>query len=116
MDINCGISYKEDLEKVKKVAVEAIEKCGFDKEEIKPVEVFFNSFGDSSINFTLRYWQFASSQRDFNAAKDKGFIALKKAFDQNGIVIPFPIRTLDFGISGGVRMDELDLSFSEKRK
>lgn len=27
--------------------------------------------------------------------------SIKKAFDQNDITIPFPIRTLDFGIKGG---------------
>ena len=31
---------------------------------------------------------------------------LKKAFNQNGITIPFPIRTLDFGIKGGERLGE----------
>jgi small conductance mechanosensitive channel len=34
------------------------------------------------------------------------FKSLKKAFDAEGIMIPFPIRTLDFGIKGGVNLKE----------
>ncbi len=34
--------------------------------------------------------------RDILIAKNKAIIALKKAFDENDINIPFPIRTIDF--------------------
>ncbi len=34
------------------------------------------------------------------------YIAIKKAFDENDIMIPFPIRTLDFGIKGGEKLAE----------
>ena len=33
-------------------------------------------------------------------------ILIKEAFDKNKIVIPFPIRTLDFGIKGGERLSD----------
>jgi small conductance mechanosensitive channel len=38
-------------------------------------------------------------------------IAIKRAFDENGITIPFPIRTLDFGagVVGGERLDAMKL-------
>jgi small conductance mechanosensitive channel len=32
---------------------------------------------------------------------------LKKAFDENDIPIPYPIRTLDFGIKGGENLSEI---------
>lgn len=41
------------------------------------------------------------------ALQDLAIIALKKAFDKNNITIPFPIRTLDFGVVGGLRLDEI---------
>jgi len=107
IDIECGVSYGDDLEKVKKVATEAIENCGMNINETKPVEVFFSSFGDSSINFTLRFWKNVTAQTDYLAAKSEAIIALKKAFDENDISIPFPITTLDFGVSGGLRIDEI---------
>jgi small-conductance mechanosensitive channel len=31
---------------------------------------------------------------------------IKKAYDENNIMIPFPIRTLDFGIKGGEILNE----------
>lgn len=34
-------------------------------------------------------------------------MAIKKAFDDNDIMIPFPIRTLDFGIKGGEKLDTM---------
>jgi small conductance mechanosensitive channel len=37
-------------------------------------------------------------------------INIKKAYDENDIMIPFPIRTLDFGIKGGKELSEVNLS------
>lgn len=106
VDIECGISYGEDLEKVEKVAIEAVSKLErlMDK---KPVEVMFSEFGSSSINFTLRFWMEAASHKDYMVMLSKGIKALKAAFDANDITIPYPIRTLDFGIKGGLPLGEV---------
>lgn len=32
---------------------------------------------------------------------------IKKAYDESNIMIPFPIRTLDFGIKGGVPLNQM---------
>lgn len=32
---------------------------------------------------------------------------IKKAYDANDIMIPFPIRTMDFGIKGGKPLTEI---------
>lgn len=109
VDIECGVSYGDDLEKAKRVALEAIEGL---EERIpgRDVEFYYKEFGGSSINFVLRFWiAFGRSQTDFLAAQSGAVIALKRAFDDNDITIPFPIRTLDFGILGGVPLrEELD--------
>jgi small conductance mechanosensitive channel len=105
IDIECGIAYKEDLVRVKKIAIEAIENSGLEPGSIQPVKVFFHSFGESSINFTIQFWQKAATQNEFNEDKDRGLIALKTDFDRNGIVIPFPIRTLDYTIHGATKTD-----------
>jgi small conductance mechanosensitive channel len=39
-------------------------------------------------------------------AQSDGIMKIKKAFDENDIMIPFPIRTLDFGIKGGEKLYE----------
>jgi len=54
-------------------------------------------FGDSSINFKIRF-RGAAEEKTCLTARSK---AIKVAFDAQGITIPFPIRTLDFGIVGG---------------
>ncbi|WP_235297898.1 mechanosensitive ion channel family protein [Portibacter marinus] len=112
IDLSCGVSYGDDLEKVEEITLDAIK--GLEGlMEYKPVEVMFTEFGDSSINFTVRYWIEAGTQKDYTLAKSNGIRAIKKAFDANDIMIPFPIRTLDFGIKGGVPMSKM-LSIKEK--
>jgi small conductance mechanosensitive channel len=40
---------------------------------------------------------------------------LKKAFDESDVTIPFPIRTLDFGVVGGEKLsDVLPSTFYDK--
>jgi len=58
-------------------------------------EVFYRQFGESSIDFDLRIWLAASDEPSFLAARSEAIIAVKEAFDEHKIVIPFPIRTLD---------------------
>lgn len=106
IDLSCGVAYGDDLEQAKKVALDAIKGLDYLKEG-KNVDLYYNEFGDSSINFVLRYWVDFSKQTDYLQAQSDGIMALKKAFDANGITIPFPIRTLDFGVVGGERLDEI---------
>jgi len=107
IDITCGVAYGDDLEKVKKVALAAIQNSDLKTQEHKPIDLFFTDFGDSSINFKLTFWKRVTVQRDYSAAQSQAIMAIKKAFDENGITIPFPITTLDFGVVGGVGIDEL---------
>ncbi|MCA6073267.1 mechanosensitive ion channel family protein [Fulvivirga sedimenti] len=100
IDLECGISYGDNLRKVREVSIEAISKVPTIKKD-REVEFFFTGFGDSSINFVVRYWIDFKRIPDYMTAQSEGVILLKEAFDQNGITIPFPIRTLDFGIKGG---------------
>lgn len=111
LDLTVGVSYGEDLSKVKKVALEAVKDIEhLDKN--KKTHVWFKSFGDSSINFTLAIWMDAVKQPMFNTFRSDVIMALKTAFDQNDIMIPFPIRTLDFGIKGGEKLNEMELHMS----
>jgi small conductance mechanosensitive channel len=112
VEVECGVSYGEDLEKVKEVVLHCIKNSTIELLPNKPVELFFKEFGESSINFVLRFWPVGISQRDHFDNVDKAIIAIKKAFDANDIMIPFPIRTLDFGIKGGVKLEEMSLFHS----
>lgn len=53
------------------------------------------SFGDSSIDFLVRYWT-SSDQAAVNRTQTQVIVAIKQAFDQTGISIPYPIRSLYF--------------------
>ena len=108
VDLSCGVSYGDDLEKVRQITIEAIKaNVAYDRE--RKLELFFNEFGDSSINYTLRFWlaDRKSGQADFLEAQSDAIMAIKRAYDENDIMIPFPIRTLDFGIKGGEKLSEV---------
>lgn len=105
VDLACGVAYGDDLERARAVALEAIEGLDFVRSE-RGVELFYREFGGSSIDFDLRFWISYGAQRDFVHARSEAIIALKKAFDDSGVTIPFPIRTLDFGVVGGEPLRE----------
>lgn len=106
IDITCGVSYADDLEKAKRIAIEAIEALP-NRIEGRGVDLYYNEFGGSSINFLLMFWiRFTSHHADFMEAQSQAVMAIKQAFAENGITIPFPIRTLDFGIRGGATLHE----------
>jgi small conductance mechanosensitive channel len=100
MDLVVGISYGDDLKKVKNVALSALEPVSL-RSLNDPIEFYFEEFSDSSINFSLRVWLDSTEQPAFLEARSQAIMLLKNAFDENDITIPFPIRTLDFGIKGG---------------
>jgi small conductance mechanosensitive channel len=108
VDLSCGVSYGDDLEKVKKLTIAAI-KDGVAYDTNKDVQLFYNEFGNSSINYTLRFWlaQGKSGQADYLSAQSDAIMAIKRTYDANDIMIPFPIRTLDFGIKGGEKLSEM---------
>lgn len=108
IDLTCGVSYGDDLSKVKEITIQAIKNnVAFDEQ--KGIQLFFNEFGSSSINYTLRFWlaQNSTEQPAYLQAQSDAIMAIKSAYDDNDIMIPFPIRTLDFGIKGGEKLREM---------
>jgi len=104
VDLSCGVSYGDDLEKARDVATEAVDELEHVLSN-RGIEFYFDEFGASSINFKVRFWVAFSTNPDFWDARSEAIIAITKAFDANDIMIPFPIRTLDFGIRGGEKLD-----------
>ena len=105
IDITIGVSYGEDLRLVESVTRKALENI---EERIKTedIEVYYNEFDSSSINFQVRIWINYPANNAYLKAKHEAIIRIKEAFDENDIIIPFPIRTLDFGIKGGMSLGE----------
>ncbi|PQJ33131.1 mechanosensitive ion channel protein MscS [Nonlabens arenilitoris] len=94
--VHCGVGYESDLDHVREVAKQAI-LDNFDQIKSKDdVEFYYREFGDSSINFMLRFYYDIENGLQKLINTSEAIIVIKKAFDREGINIPFPIRTLQF--------------------
>lgn len=94
--VNCGVGYESDLQEVEDLTVKIIGD-NFEQNYGEGVEFFFTEFGDSSINFMVRFWTDVTGFKQEHAARHQAIKLMKKHFDEKGFNIPFPIRTLDFG-------------------
>lgn len=106
IDLEVGVSYAEDLATARRVAVEAVSGVSSRLPD-REVELFYQEFGDSSIDFVVRFWIRFGRQAEFQAARSEAIERVKAAFDEAGITIPFPIRTLDFGSASGARPEQI---------
>lgn len=105
MDLTVGVSYGDDLEKVKTVALQSVQEIqNLSKDD--EITMFYQEFGDSSINFIIRLWINTPEQIIYLRVKSEAVMRIKKAFDEHNITVPFPIRTLDFAIKGGATLSE----------
>jgi len=92
VSLDVGVAYDTDLQKASDVALHAIRAVPGLLNDPPPV-LFFHNFGESSIDFTIRYW-FDTAENDIFTAMDIGVRAIKQAFDREGIEIPYPIRSV----------------------
>jgi small conductance mechanosensitive channel len=105
IDLELSISYSDNMQNVEGIVITAINKI-----DILPsteVEFFYTKFGDFGIHLVVRYWIKFSRQAAYMKAVSDGMKNIKTAFDENDIVIPFPIRTLDFGVNGGKHLSQV---------
>ncbi|MCB9034073.1 MAG: mechanosensitive ion channel [Chitinophagales bacterium] len=80
-------------EKTKNIAIAAIQQK-FPNNDGSKVEFYYTNFGDSAIDFLLRFWVDAKENKTALEVKSEAIIAIKTAFDEHKINIPFPITTL----------------------
>lgn len=113
LDLSVGISYGEDLDKVKQVTLDAVKAISV-LESGEGTRLFYESFADSSINLTLQIWINSPEQPVYLQARSEAIMLIKKAYDDNNISIPYPIRTLDFGMKGGEKLSDLVLHMDGK--
>ncbi len=98
IDLAVGVSYDADLSQVRELTIQAIKTIDGIMPE-KPIEVYYNEFGGSSINFTVRFWTANTHTSNFVLLKSNAVEAIKTKFDANNINIPFPISTIDLSMS-----------------
>jgi len=95
VQIDIGIGYGMDIEKTRKIIIDAVEKVdGILKD--KPVDALYNEMGDSSMIFRVRWW--IESYEDTRRIYDRVNTALQIALDGENIVMPNPISDVNFKI------------------
>ncbi len=91
-DLEIGVDYNTDLSEAVDVLLKAVSEADGVLSHPAP-EVDGLGFGESSIDFAVRYWTLPQKV-NVRRTRTKVMIALKQACDRAGINIPYPIRTL----------------------
>jgi len=87
-----GVAYGTDLERAQRVLRVAVESCPKVLEHPEP-EVLLEGFGDSSVDFVVRFWH-TPSIADFWTTRSEVAFAVNRELAAADITIPFPQQTL----------------------
>lgn len=90
--ITVGTAYGSDTRRVMQLLGEAAERHGVVEKEPKP-QVLLADFGESTLNFELRYWVDVIKVNSAQVSSDLRLM-IAAAFADNGIVIAWPQRDL----------------------
>jgi small-conductance mechanosensitive channel len=85
-DLQVGIAYKEDIERVKEILNNVATKNTLCLDEPAPLFILLG-FGSSSVDIQLSVW---AKKENFLALKNSMYQEIKKTFDEQNIEIPFP--------------------------
>ena len=91
----CGVAYDVDVDQARDVIKTAVSSCNSVIQDGKPIEIFAQEFGASSINFEVTWWT-KSKPVQVRMSRDEVVASVKRALDDAGIEIPFPYRTMTF--------------------
>lgn len=90
LDIHFGTAYNDDPHVVRKLAIEAA--SGVDRVlTARPPVCHIVGFGDSSVDYILRFW-ITDPSGGLTNIRGNVFLALWDTFQQAGVSIPFPQR------------------------
>ena len=91
LDVPFGVSYNSDPHEVTRLAIEAAASVERVDANLRTPVCWMTEFGDSSINFVLRFW-IDDPQGGLTNIRGKVLLALWDIFKEHGISIPFPHR------------------------
>ncbi len=90
-----GVHYSTPLQKAVDIALASVKKNQNVVPKPEP-QVFIKKFDTSSVILDIRFWvESAPGQSSWLMTKSEIIQTIKKDFDEVGIKIPFPIRTLE---------------------
>ncbi|AFY58111.1 small-conductance mechanosensitive channel [Rivularia sp. PCC 7116] len=93
-DLAVGVDYNTSLSEASDILEQTISQVEGVLDKPAP-EIDLVSFGDSSIDFIIRYWTLPQ-QKQVRRTQTRAILSIKQAFDRADINIPYPIRTLYF--------------------
>ncbi len=94
IDLNGHVHYNSDLDLVKKVTIEAVEKLSAIKTD-KPIQFYFKEMSDYSLEYVVRFWiPFTNVHPEYLDAKHEAINAIMRAYRANNIEIPYPITEI----------------------
>lgn len=92
-DIKVGIAYKEDIARARDVLFDVADKNYLCLDEPKPLFIF-QGYGESSLDIQFSVW---AARENFLELRNSIYEEIKIAFDNAGIEIPFPHRSIYAG-------------------
>ncbi len=96
IDLKFGTSYVDDPHKVRDLAIEAAYRTSRVLRD-RPAVCHITGFGDSSVDYILRFW-ISDPSEGLTNVRGHVYLALWDTFKENGISLPFPqreVRMLD---------------------
>lgn len=88
VDLVMGIGYDDDIDKAKQIMADVLAQDDRILKDPAP-QIALTELADSSVNFVVRPWVNAADYWNVYSALTEN---IKKAFDANGISIPYPQR------------------------
>jgi small-conductance mechanosensitive channel len=96
-----GCSYDDDLATAAQCAAAAVGSCSGVLADPAP-EAYYVAFNDSAVDLELTWWTDAH-QAEQRAVRHRVVTAVHRAFAEEGLTIPWPIRTVDLSnVESGV--------------
>ncbi|MFB6092778.1 MAG: mechanosensitive ion channel family protein [Haloquadratum sp.] len=93
LQVGFGIGYDDDVDRATEIIVEEAEARDDILDDPAPT-VRLTELGDSSVTLTSRIWIANPSRADFVKTRAEYVQTVKERFDEEGIDIPYPNRTL----------------------
>jgi small-conductance mechanosensitive channel len=108
LQVPFGIGYEDDIERANEIILEEAHAHPDILDDPAP-SVRLTDLGDSSVVLKSRIWIDDPSRADFVKARGQYVTAVKERFDEEGIDIPYPNRTLEGSLEvSGVTADPVD--------
>ncbi|NGM71473.1 mechanosensitive ion channel family protein [Natronolimnobius sp. AArcel1] len=93
-----GIGYSDDIQQATDIIIEEAKRHPDIMDDPGP-SVRLTELNDSDVGLQSRFWIATPSRADFVRIKGEYITEVKQRFDEEGIDIPYPVRTLEGGLA-----------------